>query len=211
MDAEAEGGDEIHPSKRQRMAERVTTHVPPEVEPENHDFHVRKFHRSSPNLVVASDFGDSETLRRATLRQGYPVMKSQFLNFGDDVHVQSVRERITATVQRIQPRLLVLAFPSRVWSPSLNYATSPRVREWIDRERAADLAILDWVVSLCEEQETAGTCFSWKIQWVVPAGINLPCRDSGTLPLCSKTIPTCACSGSRIRGAAEPSRDPSGT
>ena len=104
-------------------------------------------------------FGDSEILRRAAVRRGYPVMKSRFLNFGDDVHDQSVRERILATVQRIQPRLLVLAFPSRVWSPILNYATSPRVRERIDGERAAELTILDWVVSLCEVQETAGNIF----------------------------------------------------
>ena len=68
-------------------------------------------------------------------------------------------ERILATVQRIQPRLLVLAFPSRVWSPMLNYATSPRVRGRIDRERAAELTILDWVVSLCEVQETEGALF----------------------------------------------------
>ena len=32
-------------------------------------------------------------------------------------------------------------------------------RERIDRERAADLAILDWVASLCEIQETAGNMF----------------------------------------------------
>ena len=54
-----------------------------------------------------------------------------------------VRERIMATVRRTQPRFWVLAVPSRVWSPSLNYATSPRVTERIDRERAAELAILN--------------------------------------------------------------------
>ena len=85
-------------------------------------------------------------------------MKSRFLNFGDDVHDRSVRERISAKVQRIPPRLFILACPSRVWSPILNYATSPRVRARIDRERAAELAILDWV-SLCETQETAGNMF----------------------------------------------------
>ena len=35
MDAEAEGEDEIHPSKWPQVAERVATHVPPEVEPQN--------------------------------------------------------------------------------------------------------------------------------------------------------------------------------
>ena len=30
------------------------------------------------------------------------------------------------------------------------------MREWIDRERAEELTILDWAVSLCEVQETAG-------------------------------------------------------
>ena len=150
MDDEAEGEGEIHPSKRQRVAKRVPIHVPPDVEPENHDFDVNEFLRSSPNPVVASVFGDSQIFRRAAVRRGYPVMKSRFLNFGDDVHDQSVRERILATVQRIQPRLLGLAFPSRVWSPILNYATSPRVRKRIDRGGAAELTILDWLVSLCE-------------------------------------------------------------
>ena len=60
MDAEAEEEDEIHPSKRQSVVERVSIHVPPEVEPENHDFDVNEFFRSSPNSVVASVFGDSE-------------------------------------------------------------------------------------------------------------------------------------------------------
>ena len=86
-------------------------------------------------------------------------MKSWFLNFGDDKHDRSVRERITATDQSIPPRLLVWAFPSRVRSPMLNCATSPRVRERIERERAAELAIVDWVVSLCEIQETVGDMF----------------------------------------------------
>ena len=43
MDAEAEEEDEIHPSKRQRVAERVPFYVPPEVEPENHVFDVNEF------------------------------------------------------------------------------------------------------------------------------------------------------------------------
>ena len=75
---------------------------------------MNEFLRSSPNPVGASVFGDSEKLRRAAVRRGYSVMKSQFLNLGDDVDDQSVRERIMATVERIQPRLLVLAFQSRV-------------------------------------------------------------------------------------------------
>ena len=184
MDAEAQGEDEIHPSKRQRVAERVPIRVPPKVEPKNHDFDVSELLRSSPNPVVASVFGHPEIFRRAAVRRGYPARKSQFLNFGDDVHNQWVRERFLATVGRIQPRLLVLAFPSRVWSPILNYATSPRVRERIDRERAAELTFLDWLVSLCEVQETAGNIFSWKIQWVLPAGIDLLFRDFGTLRSC---------------------------
>ena len=67
-------------------------------------------------------------------------MRFRFLNFGDDIHDQSVRERISDAIQRIPPRLLTLAFPNRVWSPILNYATSLRVRERIDRERATELA-----------------------------------------------------------------------
>ena len=115
---------EIRPSKRPRVAERVPKHVSPEVELESHYFNVNEFLRSSTNLVVASVLGDSKILRRAAVRREYLVMKSQFLNFGDDVHDQLVRERILATVQRTQPRLLDLAFPCRVWSPILNYATS---------------------------------------------------------------------------------------
>ena len=159
MDAEVEREDEMHPSKRPRVVDRVHIHVPPQVEPKNRDFDMNEFLRSCPNPVVSSVLGDSEIIRRAAVRGGYPVMKSRFLNFGDDVHDQWVRVRITATVQRIQPRLLILVFPSRVWSPILNYATSPRVREWSDRERKAELAILYWVVSLGEIQETAGNMF----------------------------------------------------
>ena len=101
MDAKAEGDDDIHPSKRPRVAERVPKHVPPEIEPKNRDFDMNEFLRSSPNPVVASVLGDSEIIRRAAVRCEYPVMKSRFLNFGDDVHDQLVRERITATVQKI--------------------------------------------------------------------------------------------------------------
>ena len=67
-------------------------------------------------------FGDSEIIRVAAVRRGYLLVKSPFLNFGDDVHDvhdQSVRKRIAAMVQRISPRLLILALPSRVWSPML--------------------------------------------------------------------------------------------
>ena len=65
----------------------------------------------------------------AAMRRGYPLMMSRFLNFGDDIHDQVVREQITNAIQRIPPRLLILAFPSRVWSPILNDAlrTSDRV------------------------------------------------------------------------------------
>ena len=77
-------------------------------------------------------------------------MWSRFLNFElcDDINDQLVRERIKSAIQRIPHRLLILAFPSRLWAPILNYATSLRVRERIDRERATELAILEWVVSL---------------------------------------------------------------
>ena len=59
MDAEVE--DEIHPSERPRVTERIAIHVPPEVELQNLDFDVNEFVRSSPNPVVASVFGDSMT------------------------------------------------------------------------------------------------------------------------------------------------------
>ena len=58
-DAEAEGQDEIHPK-----------HVPPEVEPENHDFDVNEFLRTSPNPVVASVFGKTP---RHSEQQQYAV------------------------------------------------------------------------------------------------------------------------------------------
>ena len=54
MDAEVEGEDEMHPSRRPRVAERVPFRVSPEVEPQNRDFDVNEFLRSSPNPVVAS-------------------------------------------------------------------------------------------------------------------------------------------------------------
>ena len=137
------GEDEIHLSNRPRVAERVTVHVPPEVEPQNLDFDVNEFLRSSPNPVVASVFVDREIIQRAAVRRGFPVMRSRFLTFGDDIHDQLVRERVSSAIQRIPPRPLVLAFPSRVWAPFLNYATSRRVTERIDRERATELAILE--------------------------------------------------------------------
>ena len=62
-------------------------------------------------------------------------------------------------------RLLIWACPSRVWSPILNCATTLRVRERIDRDRAAQLAIVDWVVSSCEVQETVGNLFLVENQW----------------------------------------------
>ena len=52
MDAEVEGEDAIHHSKRPRVAERVAFHVPPEVEPQNLDFDVNEFLRSCPNPVL---------------------------------------------------------------------------------------------------------------------------------------------------------------
>ena len=109
MDVKVEGEVEIHPSKRPRVAERVAIHVPPDL-----DIDVNEFLRSSPNPVVASVFGDCETIQRAAVRRGYPVMRSRFLNSGDDIHDQRVRERITSSIQRLPPRLLILAFPSRV-------------------------------------------------------------------------------------------------
>ena len=63
-------------------------HVPPDVEPQNRDFDVNEFLRSIPNPIVASILGDSEIVQRAAVRRGYPVMKSQFLNLGDDIHDQ---------------------------------------------------------------------------------------------------------------------------
>ena len=90
MDAEAEGEDEIHPLKRQKVVERVPMHVPPEVKPENRNFDVNVFLRSSPNPVAASVCGDIEILQRAAVRPGSLVMKSRFLNFGDDMRDQLV-------------------------------------------------------------------------------------------------------------------------
>ena len=55
---------------------------------------MNEFLRSSPNPVVASVSGNSEIFRRAAVRRGYPVMKSQSWNFGDDIHDQSFRERV---------------------------------------------------------------------------------------------------------------------
>ena len=50
----------------------------PEVEPQNLDFDVNEFLRSSPNPVAASVFGDSEIIRRAAVRREYAVMRSRF-------------------------------------------------------------------------------------------------------------------------------------
>ena len=153
MDAEVEGEDAIHPSKRTRVAGRVSPHVPSEVDPQNRDFNVQQILRSSPNPVVAS-VGDSERVPRALVRRGFLGMKHRFPNFEDDIHDQPVTERITDTIPRIPSRLLMLAFPSRIW---LCHLSSPQERS--DGERAAVLAILNSVASSCEVQETAGNLF----------------------------------------------------
>ena len=99
-------------------------------------------------------------------------MKSRFLNFGDEIHDRSVRVRITATVQKVPPRLSVLDFPSCVWSPILNCATSPRVRERTG-------------LFLCPKyRRRPGKCLSCKIPWAPRAGINFPSRHFGTSHLC---------------------------
>ena len=67
---------------------------------QNRDFDVNGFLRSSPNPVVASTFGDAEIIQRAPLRRENFVMKSWFLNLGDDVYDQAIRERITVIVHR---------------------------------------------------------------------------------------------------------------
>ena len=72
MNAEVEGEDEMHPSKRPRVGERVPIHVPSKVEPQNRDFNVNEFLLSSPNPVVASVFWDSEIIQRAAVRRGIP-------------------------------------------------------------------------------------------------------------------------------------------
>ena len=64
------GENEIHPSKRPRVAERVAFRVPPMVEPQNLDFDVHEFLRSSPNPVVASDFGDCEIIQKGGSTSG---------------------------------------------------------------------------------------------------------------------------------------------
>ena len=86
MDARVEGEGEIHPPRRPRVAERVAFHVPPEVDPQNLDFDVNEFRRSCPNPVVGSVSGNCEIIQKADVRRGYPVMKSRFLNFGNDIH-----------------------------------------------------------------------------------------------------------------------------
>ena len=126
MDAKVKGEDEIHPSKKPRVAERVAVYVPSEVEPKNLDFDVNELLRSSPNPVVASVFGDCEIIQRAAVRRGYPVLRSRFLNFGDDIHDQLVRERITSAIQRVPTRLLILAFPAAF---SRRFSTIPPLFE----------------------------------------------------------------------------------
>ena len=58
MDADLEGEEEIHTSKRRRVAELVPMPVLPEVGPPNWDFDVNEIFQSSPNLVVATIFGE---------------------------------------------------------------------------------------------------------------------------------------------------------
>ena len=66
MDAEVEGEDELHPAKRLRVAERVPLHVPPEVEPQNRDFDVKKIFGQVQILLWRQFFGDSENSKRSS-------------------------------------------------------------------------------------------------------------------------------------------------
>ena len=63
--AEVEGEDALHLSKKTTSAGTSRLHVPPEVEPQNLDFDVNEFLRSSPNPDVASVFGDCEIIQKA--------------------------------------------------------------------------------------------------------------------------------------------------
>ena len=171
MDAEGKEDDEIHLSKRQRVAERVPIHVPLVVEPENHDFDVNEFLRSSPNPVVASFFFFE--IPRSSEERQYAVdilsLTSRFLNFGEigqRANSGHGSKNSTATFG------FGISKPGMVAHSQLCHLSSNQ-RERIDGERAAELAIFDWVVSLCEVEETAGNMFFLEN----PAGASLkdPC------------------------------------
>ena len=79
--------------------------------PEDHEWRNESLHtsrpRSSHRISTLSSMNffcqvrDCELIQRAAGRRGYAVMRSRFLNFGDDIHDQLVRERITSAIQRI--------------------------------------------------------------------------------------------------------------
>ena len=205
MDAKVEGEDEVHPSKK-----ATSSGTSPHTRSRHRisDFDVIEFLRSSPNPVVAF----SEVIRRAAVRRGYPVMRSRFLNFGDDIHDQSVRDRITDAIQRVPPRLLILAFPCPVCPFSIMPPLLDREREsgLTEKERQISRSWRRWYpCANCKKRPV--TCFSSKIQWAPRAGTNLRLKGLGAFLFRLKEFHICVCSGSRIRGAEESSRDPSGS
>ena len=135
-----------------RVAERVAFHVPPEVEPQNLVFDVSEFPRSSPN-PVASVFGDCEIIQKAAVRRGYPVMRSRFLNFRDDIHDQPENES-RMRFNEFHPDFGFWHFQAAFGRP---FSTMPllslRVRERHSWNGWCPCA-------KCRKQ--LGTCFSWR-------------------------------------------------
>ena len=115
--------------------------------------------RSSSHPVVATVLARRDDLKRAAARRGYATMRSRFLNFGHEGHVPEVCDRSKVQLQRLQPRLLILIFPSRVWSQVQNFMSSLRSRERLNTSLAHELVALDFVVELCEMPETYGNLF----------------------------------------------------
>ena len=74
MDTDLQGEEELHPYKMQGVAELVLLQAPPEAEsekasgePPKRDSDVNEVFRSSPNPVVAADFGSTEEVQRSAV------------------------------------------------------------------------------------------------------------------------------------------------
>ena len=107
--------------------------------------------RSSPNPVVAIVFGSTDDVQRSPRVSCHEI--PVFELWGRHTRF------VCAGIQRVPLRLLVLAFSSRIWSPALDCATASRVRQRITVERESELHLLDWLVGLCELEETSGNLF----------------------------------------------------
>ena len=117
-------------------------------------------------LMCRMCFARGDDVHRAAARRGYPIMRSRF----------EVRDRIRLQRQQLQQRLLILDFTCRVWM------SSPRYKERLNASPAREVALLEFVVGLCEVQETYGNLLFEENPVNASSWIHLPTKRLRSAP-----------------------------